>query len=112
MLPSWCDQTVTVWRAPLEDSRGTKVRDWSQATSHAITGCSVQEAATSADFAEVRQAVTYDATLYAPTGADIDEGDRIEHGGRMFAIDGIPYDWPSPTGRVAHRQARLKTWSG
>ena len=39
-LPSFCRETVTVLRAPLVDQRGTKVRDWSQATEHFVTGSS------------------------------------------------------------------------
>lgn len=110
MLPSWCRDTVTVWRAPLVDSRGTKVRDWTQATSHVIDGCSLQPGGTSTDFGEPRQANESDATLYAPPGADIEADDRVEFDGTTWAVDGQPMDWRSPTGRVTHRQARLTAW--
>lgn len=112
MLPSWCQDVVTVLRAPLVDSRGTKVRDWAHATSATVTGCSLQPASTSTDFGEVRQAADADATLYLPPDADVLQDDRIVFGGVTYAVDGIPYEWRSPTGRVTHRQARLKRWSG
>ena len=112
MLPSWCQDQVTVLRAPLVDSRGTKVRDWAQATSATVTGCSLQPASTSTDFGEVRQAADFDATLYLPPDADVLQDDRIVFGGVTYAVDGMPSEWRSPTGRVTHRQARLKTWSG
>lgn len=112
MLPSWCQDVVTVLRAPLVDSRGTKVRDWTQATIATVTGCSLQPASTSTDFGEVRQAADADATLYLPPDADVLQDDRIVFGGVTYAVDGMPYEWRSPTGRVTHRQARLKRWSG
>lgn len=112
MLPSWCNDSITVLRAPLVDSRGTKVRDWSQATGHEVTGCSFQPSSTSTDYGDVRLGITFDATVYMPVGADVLADDRIVFGGVTYAIDGEPYDWRSATGRVSHRQARLKTWSG
>ena len=42
----------------------------------------------------------------------IEEGDRIEFGGATYVVDGIPYAWKSPTGRVSSKQARLKKWAG
>ena len=37
---------------------------------------------------------------------------RIEFGGDTYVVDGIPYVWKSPTGRVSSKQARLKKWAG
>ena len=112
MLPSWCQDSVTVLRAR-QRTIGTRTeRDWANAQSHVIAGCSVQPAGTSTGFGTVDAVSTADATLYAPHGADISEGDRVQHGGATYVVDGIPYAWTSPTGRVSHLQARLRKWAG
>lgn len=110
MLPSWCSDTVTVWRAPLATTGMRTERDWSQAAPHTVSGCSLQPAGTSTAFGTVDAVAGADAILYAPPASDIQEGDRIEFGGAVYVVDGIPYAWKSPTGRVTHRQARLTAW--
>ena len=112
MLPSWCSDTVTVLRAPLVTNGTRTERDWTDAQGHAITGCSVQPAGTSSDFGTVDAVANADATLYAPPSADIAEGDRVAFAGATYVVDGIPYEWKSPTGRVSHLQARLRKWAG
>lgn len=111
MLHSWCNETVTVERAPWKDVRGTKVRDWSAKTVHTVGGCSVQPASTSRNFERAQQE-TDRWTLYAPPGADVEAGDRITHHGGTYEVDGSPFTWKSPTGRVTHMQAHLVEWSG
>ena len=112
MLPSWVRETVTVLRAPAVTSGNRTERDWSRAQPHTVTGCSVQPGGTSTAFGTVDAVSMADATLYAPTGADIAEGDRVSFGGATYVIDGIPYAWTSPTGLVSHLQARLRKWAG
>ena len=112
MLPSWCQDSVTVKRAPLVTTGHRSERDWAHATTHTIAGCSVQLAGTSTGFGTVDAVSTADATLYAPVGANLAEGDRVSFGGATYVIDGIPYAWTSPTGRVSHVQARLRKWAG
>ena len=52
------------------------------------------------------------ARLYAPVDADIRRGDRVLALGETFTVvDSLPY-WPSPTGRLAHRQFILERWEG
>jgi len=111
MLHSWCDDTVKVTRAPWMETRGTKVRDWANATTHTVGGCSVQPASTSRNFERAQQE-TDRWTLYAPPQSDIQAGDRINHHGATFEVDGAPYTWKSPTGRVTHMQAPLVEWRG
>ena len=41
MLPSWCSDTLKVFRAPLINERGAMVFDWDNAESHDISGCSI-----------------------------------------------------------------------
>lgn len=112
MLPSFCRETVTVIRAALKDSRGTKVLDWQNATRTPLDGCSVQPGDTSRDFDGRTVQVSEDWTLYAPPGSDVKAGDRIEWEGTTFEIDGVPMPWKSPTGRVSHMWAKLKEWRG
>ena len=42
----------------------------------------------------------------------IEAGDRITHNGTTFEVDGAPYTWESPTGRVTHLHANLVEWVG
>lgn len=112
MLPSFCRQTVTRLRAPYIEQRGTKVRDWSNPDQLEVTGCSVQGTTGSTTWTDDRHPVTAGATLYAPPGADIVDGDRIVYNGTTYAVDGAPVEWQSPTGMVDHVTANLTTWRG
>ena len=111
MLPSWCRDTVTVKRAPVVAVRGSEARDWNNAASHTVAGCSVQHASVMRDFNRAVN-VSESWTLYAPPGADIEAGDRIEWNGHTFEINGAPYAWTSPTGRVSSVQVPLVEWKG
>lgn len=112
MLPRWCTDTVTVTRAPLVDSRGSKVRDWANASEHAVAGCSVQYSSSDTDFGD-RAANAYGRwRIFAPPGADIQDGDRVSFGGSTFEVDGVTADRRSPTGACSHLQATLVEWKG
>lgn len=111
-LPSFCSETVSVLRAPLSDVRGTKERDWSRASAHGVEGCSVQPASTSTDRGDARMSASESVTVYAPPGADIEEGDRIVCRLGEFAVDGIPQRWESPTGAVSHTVVQASRWRG
>lgn len=111
-LPSFCRETVTVLRAPLVDQRGTKVRDWTKAVEHFVTGCSVQFGSTSTDRGEPRDAVSSSAVLYAPPGADIKAGDRVSCAYGEFSVEGEPMPRVSPTGAVSHVECSLARWEG
>lgn len=111
-LPSFCREAVTVLRAPLVDQRGTKVRDWSQAKSHYVNGCSVQFASTMSNRSEPREAVSDTATLFAPPGADVKAGDRLSTSMGEFVVEGHPMPRVSPTGAVSHVECSLAWWEG
>ena len=116
MLPSWCNDTVTVIRPAWKESRGTKVADWASAKRHTIGGCSMQPSTTSSD-RDGRQQVQLSSILYLPDGADVERGDRIQrvdHMGRTrgFVVEGLPEPWGSPTGRLSHVQVHLTEWRG
>ena len=112
MLPSFCRETVTVKRASLVDSRGTKILDWSNPEEIVISGCSVQPSTTSRDFDGRTVQVSEEWTLYAPQSSDIKAGDRIEWNGITFEVNGAPMPWSSPTGRTSHVWVRLSEWRG
>lgn len=111
MLPSFCKEAVTIQRAPLITVRGSQVRDWENYTEHTIPGCTVQPSSTASNEDRAEQ-VTDRWELYAPPGADLETGDRVMWKGRPYQIDGAPYQWTSPTGRVTHTHAHLIDWSG
>lgn len=113
MLPSFCRDTVTVRRAVLVERRGTTVPDWGSATSHIVSGCSLQEGGSSTEFGDAqRDPSESDATLLMPPGSDVRAGDRVSLNGRTWEVDGVPSDVKSPTGCVSHRRAKLKEWRG
>lgn len=112
MLPSFCQTAIAIERAPLTVQRGTKVRDWTRATTHTVPGCSVQPGGTDGTWGETRNGATVRATLYAPPNADIAFGDKVVVAGRVYAIDGEPQPWTSPTGRIDHVVCALVDWRG
>lgn len=111
MLPSFCNDTVTVERAPIVETRGRKERDWTNPESWEVSGCSFQPAQGSTAWGDARQSVTVRATLYMPPGSDVQAGDRITYCNVQYSIDGAPLPWTSPTGRVSHIQCSLVDWS-
>lgn len=112
MLPSFCTDEVTVYRAPLVDSRGTQVRDWAQEESHTVSGCSFQFATSSTTWSDTRQTATIRARLFVPYGSDIQQDDCIGFYGNRYAIDGAPMPRRSPTGAVTHTVLNLIDWRG
>lgn len=111
-LPSFCTEAVTVRRAPLAEARGALERDWSRAASHEVAGCAVQAASTSSDRGDPRDATSTAATLFAPPGADVEAGDRLECSLGAFAVEGEPMPRVSPTGAVSHVECALHRWRG
>jgi len=112
-LPSWCNDTITVMRAPWVSERGTKVRDWPKAREHAVCGCSVQYSDTaSLDRAHRAQAVATSAVVYCPPGADVEAGDRILHGGATFEVEGEPIEAKSPFGGCDHIRVNVTARRG
>jgi hypothetical protein len=112
MLPSWCIDSVTVIRAPMVAIRGTFERDWSRATSHTVSGCSLQGTSTSTNRNDPRDAAVSAAQLFAPPNADIEEGDRIQLGGHVYSVDGFALSNRSPFGSCDHTLCFLTEWRG
>lgn len=112
MLPSFARQSVKVVRAPYKDSRGTKVRDWSGTLAKTeVKGCEFQPVTSDTAWTDPAQAVTIDARLWMPAGTDIQPDDRVEVGSDVYAVQGAPKVWQSPTGAVDHIECDLVRWA-
>lgn len=111
MLPSFCRTEVTRLRAPLSDSRGTKVRNWASAVSKTIKGCSIQRVTETGNLTD-RENARDVYTLFAPPGSDIQQADHISDGTTTYTVTETPYNWESPTGAVSHLVATLEVYRG
>ena len=112
MLPTWARQTITRIRPGTKTLRGSAVPDWENAGRLVIPGCSVQPAATALSQDGRVLGISESLTCYAPPGADVLAGDRIEFEGGVYVINGEPKSWLSATGALDHIQMELKRWTG
>ena len=112
MLPTWASQTVTVVRPGIKESRGSEIRDWTNATTHDISGCSVQPASTELSMDGRVTGIFDGMTAYLPPNADIAEGDRVIYDGLTYEINGTPRKWQSATGLASYVQVGLRRWDG
>ena len=109
---SYFDVDLTVLRPQMVERRGSTVPDWTNPVEHTVPDCHCQpiDASYEADGRQSNQATR--AKLYAPADADIRRGDRVLALDETFVVtESLPY-WPSPTGRLAHRQFVLERWEG
>lgn len=75
-----------------------------------VRGCDVQPGAT-AEVLEHADAALVRWTVQAPgLTVDVESGDRVRYRGVVYAIEGEPGRWPSPTGALAHTTIALKRW--
>lgn len=110
-LLSFWTQSITRLRPGTKTERGSTVPDWSNPDALVIGGCSVQPASTSLSQDGRVQGITDGLTVYAPAGADILAGDRIQYAGSVYVINGDPLVWPGVS-RLAHIQLNLVRWRG
>lgn len=113
-VPSFARDAVTVVRPGVKEIRGTQVQDWTNPTRIPLAGCSVQPAnagQTQVDEARVNR-VEADIVIYAPPGADVKAGDRVEWNDDTWQVVGVPQAWASPTGRVSHTLVEAARWGG
>ena len=109
---SYFNVTVTVLRPQMVERRGSRVPDWTNPTEITVTDCHAQPIDASYESEGRESNQTSRARLYAPVDADIRRGDRVLALGETFeVVESLPY-WPSPTGRLAHRQFDLERWEG
>lgn len=60
--------------------------------------------------ADGRTTVTIRWTVLAPPGVDVEPADAIEYRGKLYAVDGEPLVWDSPTGALDHVALLLIDW--
>ena len=111
MLPSFCNQQVTIIRPSTKESRGSIVPDWSVTTETTVTGCSVQPAGTSLSQDGRVLGVTDGLTAYLPEGTDVKAGDRVLYDGEVYTISGEPRKWVGAFTR-SHVLLNLVRWEG
>lgn len=112
MLPSFCQQSITVIRPGTKTLRGSTVPDWENSKSTTLGGCSVQPATSSLDTDGRVLGIEDGLTVYVPNGSDVQAGDRIEYDGETYEIYGEPRVWVSATGLRNHIQLNLRRYVG
>lgn len=74
-----------------------------------VTGCSVQPG-DGAELTANRQSTEALWTVYAPASIDVRSTDAVRWRGDLYAVDGQPARWSSPTGGLDHVVVKLKLW--
>ncbi len=112
MLPSFCNQSITILR-PTADRvvRGSVMPDWSSVSKTVVTGCSVQPAGTSLSQDGRVLGISDGLTAYLPDGTDVKAGDRIEFENEVYTINGEPRKWTGAFTR-SHILLNLVRWEG
>lgn len=110
---SFATEVIYRLRAVLaDDGHGNLLPDWSQPPEEtAIPGCTAQPGATN-ELETNRDSVLVAWTVWAPYGSDVRAGDRVSYLGRVYAVNGEPGAWRSPTGAVSNLQIQLRAWEG
>lgn len=106
-------ETIEIRRAELTsaDRFGNFRRDWSNATSATVTGCSVQPFQATESTVDREFASTH-MLLFAPWGTDLLATDRVVHNGQTYEVDGEPGQWRDDQGAGDHIEASLKRVTG
>lgn len=111
-LLSFFNKTITRVRPGTLTERGTEYPDWDNADKLDIPNCCITWKDTTLSTDGRVLGIGETRTLFAPLDADIQEGDRIKYGSKVYEIDGEPRDWESPTGAIDHYEITLKRYEG
>ena len=112
MALSFWRQSITRIRPGTKTERGSEVPDWDDLDTLVINGCSVQPASTALTQDGRVEGITDGLTVYAPAGADVHAGDRVEYAGNVYTINGDVLSWPSASGTLDHLHLNLVRWRG
>lgn len=111
MLPSWCNQTITVVKPGIKEERGSEVFDWENPSLVMdIEGCSVQPSTCTLSFDGRVLGVSEGLTVYAPPDIPVSAGDHIIVDGNTYVTE-EPKAWQGVY-RTSHSQLTLKRWEG
>lgn len=112
---SFATDVLTVHRPTWMVQRNDRIPDWSNTTTHTVSGCRVQplsvEEIHSTD-GTTRDAEVSVARVFAPPAADISAYDRVSFADITWEVEGRPVEWRSPTGMLAHRELTLRRVQG
>lgn len=113
MLPSFCKDTVIRIRPGTKDSRGSLIFDWSEnkVDKKKISGCSVQPSSTSLSEDGRVLGISDMYTLFAPSDAEIESGDRIQFDSKIYTVEGDVRVQPSAA-RLDHLEISLRRYHG
>lgn len=111
-MPSFASHEITVVRpAWITDARNVRKPDYGEAAARTVVrGCSVQPGASPELVEAGRVTVTIRWTVLAPPGVDVGPSDAVEWRGKLYAVDGEPMVWDSPTGALDHVVLPLIDW--
>ena len=109
---SFWRQSITRIRPGTKTERGSEIPDWDDLDTLVINGCSVQPASTALTQDGRVEGITDGLTVYAPAGADVRAGDRVEYAGNVYTINGDVLSWPSASGTLDHLHLNLVRWRG
>lgn len=70
--------------------------DWSDPDELPIVGAAVAPSSSFSVRDPSRSQVSYSMSLYAPTGSDVQAGDRIRSASGLWLLDGGAMDWRNP----------------
>jgi hypothetical protein len=106
-------ETVTFQRAPqLRDEQNslTPQRDWGNATTTAIDGCTVQPVSTQDLYDAAGVGIVDVLRVYGPRGVDIDvqAGDRALWAGTPYEVHGEPQRWKRSGGTIHHVEILIR----
>ena len=84
-------QSVTVLAAPLiTGDYNTQVRDWTQATSTLVTGCTVDYTSSRETREAADQTITRAQAFLPPRAPAVTADMRVQWDGRTWEVDGTP----------------------
>lgn len=109
---SFATETIEILRPLMVQDNGSLVphpRDTEPPRE--VKWCDVQPGATQ-EVLEHANAALIAWTVQAPPDIDVLATDRVRYRGVVYAIDGEPGRWGSPTGALAHTTIALKKWKG
>ena len=92
-------ETVTRLRRKLVTdpySQQETLGDWSDPDRLTIAGVAVAPSSSFSVRDASRSQVTMSMSVYAPSGADVQPGDRIEAASGVWLLDGAAMDWANP----------------